>query len=118
MSFRNSLAAVNGCGTLFFAGKVTGTNGALSNLSGAPGLQQMVTCTRTGTGAYTLTLCPFLGPQGSVNIDLSVQAADVSIRFNTHVYTGNSLQITVTTRSIGTSPAPTDSDFFFCVMAF
>jgi hypothetical protein len=115
---RNSLAHVEGAGALLVAGKVTGTNGALSNLSTPVAHQSTMSCQRTGTGAYTLTLAPFKGPTGAVNIQLDVQVADVSIRFNTHTYTGDSLSITVTTRTIGTTPAPVDSDFFFFVMAF
>lgn len=117
MSVRHSVGEFVGTSALLIMGKVTGATGVLSNISGPNALAQDVTCVRTGTGAYTLTINPLKGPQGAVNINLDVQAADVSIRFVAHAYTDDSLQITVTTRTIVT-PAAVDSDFFFQIFAW
>lgn len=118
-SFRNSFAAQEGAGGLFMAGRVTGGTFALSNLSGPLGQQNTISGSKGATGTYTLTLNPFKGPLGGVNVITTPLTADIAVSISSGpTYTGDSLAITFKTRSIAGSPADTDANFYFQVEAF
>lgn len=118
-TIRASWANVEGTGALFLAGKVTGASGALTNLSGPLAHQSVISCTRTGAGTYSITLNPFKAPLGAVNVGLTPVTADRACSISAGpTYTGDSLALTVKTRSITGAPADTDADFYFEFQAF
>jgi hypothetical protein len=116
MSMRNSLAQLEGASALFAAGKTTAADASTYTLSMAPALKGDAVVAKSGTGVYTITINPFVGPQGLVNTVVGLTTASGVARVDSEVYTAASLVITVKTFAVDGTTA-TDKTFSFFSLA-
>lgn len=118
MTMRNTLAQFAGVGTLVVMGRVTFSAGtpSLAALSGNVNLEADVTIADDGTGLVTITVNPFLGPQGvAVGFGTSnTRSRMVSAAAGT--YTGNSLAMQFAVDA--DDGTDTDGNFNFQIWAY
>lgn len=109
-------------GRLSFAGVVTGTVDAsaatLSNLFDNAEADSEVSIVDDGTGQFTISVTNFKGPQGVALGFATPLEADTVVRAGTASYSGETVSVQFTVRTVAGSPAASDSDFNFRIEAY
>ncbi len=97
----------------------TGLTVTLANQSGDSIQQGDVTLTETGTGAYSIAVSNFKGPQGFYNVALTVNTtattADIRVASGVPSYSGRTLTVPVLAVIGGVAA---DCGFFFEIKAY